>query len=99
MRFQDNIAVEASTQQFEKQAIVQPNRGTTKVPIPILLMNKMNKKCMKCTIDGWKYPTFTKNTIVGDSATPCHLFGDDNCMEDVILINKKVVELVTARYM
>ena len=46
---------------------------------------------MKCTIDGQEYPTFTKNTIIGDSAASCHIFGDDKGMEDVVSINKKVV--------
>ncbi len=91
VQFQDNIKVEASTQQFEKRAIVKHNRDTTKVPTSILQTKKTNKKCMKCTIDGRKYPTFTRNMIVGDSATSCHLFGDDDGMEDVVLIDKKVV--------
>ncbi len=71
--------------------IVQPDQGLTKVPIPILRTKKTNKKCMKCTIDGRTYLTFTKNTIVGDSATLCHLFGDDEGIEDAVFIDEKVV--------
>ena len=88
VRFQHNIAVEASTQQDEKRAIQHPDQGTSKVPTSILQMKKTNEKSMKCIIDGQIYPTFTKNTIVGDSATSCHLFGNDEGMEDVVSINK-----------
>ncbi len=87
VRFQDNVAVEASTQQFENRVIVHPNRGTSKVPTSILQTKKTNEKCMKCTIGGRTYPIFTKNTILGDSATSFHLFGNDEGMKDVVLIN------------
>ncbi len=52
VRFQHNIVFEASTQQFEKRAILQPDQGTSKVPTSILRTKKTNEKCMKCTIDG-----------------------------------------------
>jgi hypothetical protein len=46
--------------------------------------------CMKCTMDGMIFPSFTKHSIIGDSACSCHRVTDDTEMEDVESINGKV---------
>ena len=43
-----------------------------------------------CMIDGFQHPSFTENTMHGDTASSCHLTNDDSGMFDVVIICAKV---------
>ena len=45
---------------------------------------------MKCTINGCTYPTFTKNTWIGDSGAICHITNNDSSMYDIVCINETI---------
>ena len=48
---------------------------------------------MKCTVDGMRYPRFTKHSVIGDSACSCHIVNDNEGMEDVESIDDKIDEI------
>jgi len=45
---------------------------------------------MMCTIDGAKYPSFTEDTMFGDSGASCHIVNCDNGMYQVEKIHESI---------
>jgi hypothetical protein len=45
---------------------------------------------MMCTIDGAKYPSFTEDTMFGNSGTSCHILKSDNSMYEVEQIHESI---------
>ena len=45
---------------------------------------------MVCTIDGAKYPSFTEDTMFGDSGASCHIVNSDNSMYEVEHIHESI---------
>ena len=50
----------------------------------------IENKGLLCTIDGEKYPSFTDDTMFGDSCASCHLRNDDTDMYDIENINEMI---------
>ena len=43
-----------------------------------------------CTIDGAKYPSFTDDTMFGDSGASCPIRNSDEGMHDIEAINESI---------
>lgn len=50
----------------------------------------IKEKALVCTINGRTYPSFTKNTWIGDSGASCHITNNDSKMYDVKNIDETV---------
>ena len=49
-----------------------------------------SEAALMCTIDGTKYPSFTNNTMFGDSGTSYHIRNSDEGMYDVEIIDQTI---------